>query len=75
MKNGNKVVKSNKNIIFFKIFVHSFALKKMSRSCYFSDAIWNCYCLSLFKGTVSVILSDPPCKDCFTTVPLKALSD
>ena len=32
----------------------------------------------LVKGTVSVILSDPPCKDAnarFTTVPLKALSD
>ena len=30
------------------------------------------------EGTVSVILSDPPCKDGndrFTTVPLKALSD
>ena len=30
------------------------------------------------KGTVSVVLSDPPCKDgnaWFTTVPLKALSD
>ena len=30
------------------------------------------------KGIVSVILSDPPCKDDntrFTTVPLKALSD
>ena len=30
------------------------------------------------KGTVSVISSDPPCKDGnarFTTVPLKALSD
>ena len=44
------------------------------------------YCLYLiqtwsdkaFKGTVSVVLSDPPCKDgnaWFTTVPLKALSD
>ena len=31
-----------------------------------------------FKGIVSVILSDPPCKDCnvlFTTVPLKPLFD
>ena len=31
-----------------------------------------------FKGRVSVILSDPPCKDCnvrFTTVPLKPLFD
>ena len=30
------------------------------------------------KGTVSVILSDPPCKDVnaqITTLPLKALSD
>ena len=30
------------------------------------------------KGTVSAILSDPPCKDGnagFTTLPLKALSD
>ena len=32
----------------------------------------------LLKGTVSVISSDPPCKDGnarFTTIPLKALSD
>ena len=32
----------------------------------------------MFKGTVSNIKSNPPCKDCtawFTTVPLKALSD
>ena len=31
-----------------------------------------------FKGTVSVILSDPPCKNDYTrytTVPLKALSE
>ena len=33
---------------------------------------------SKFKGTVSLISSDPPCKDGnarFTTVTLKALSD
>ena len=32
----------------------------------------------MFKGIVSVISSDPPCKDDnarFTTVPLKAVSD
>jgi len=32
----------------------------------------------MLRGTVSVISSDPPCKDSnsrFTTVPLKALSD
>ena len=32
----------------------------------------------IIKGTVSVISSDPPCKDNnvrFTTVPLKTLSD
>ena len=32
----------------------------------------------MFKGIVSVISSDPPCKDdnaWFTTVPLKAVSD
>ena len=32
----------------------------------------------ILKGTVSVISSDPPCKDdnaWFTKVPLKALSD
>ena len=34
--------------------------------------------LSLFKGTVSVISSDSPCKDVnvrFTTVPLKHVTD
>ena len=33
---------------------------------------------NILKGTVSVISSDPPCKDGnarFTTIPLKALSD
>ena len=32
----------------------------------------------LFKGTVSVILSDPPCKDVnarYITIPFKVLSD
>ena len=32
----------------------------------------------MIKGTVSVILSDPPCKECnarFTAISVKALSD
>ena len=36
------------------------------------------YLKLVLKGTVSVISSDPPCKDDnarFSTVPLKALSD